>query len=197
MLLLLYNSARVKPADAPTKWQDLLDPKWKNRETVGHPGFSGVVGTWVVVMRDLYGWSFFEQLERNRPQIGRSVNDAATTLNSGERIVAMGTSGLGAVNAARGNPIGISMPTDGAVLIVSPSAVMANAPHPNAARLFMEFLVGPGHAAVMAQVARVPVRATPAGGGLPPDAKLLRPTVAQIVKGIPEVVEQWRDLFGN
>jgi len=197
LCVLLHNTAKVKPAEAPTQWQDLVDPKWKNQVTVGHPGFSGTVGTWVVTMRDLYGWSFFERLERNKPLIGRSVNDAVTTLNSAERLVAMGSAGLATVTAARGNPIGVTNPSDGAVLVVSPSAVMINAPHPNAARLFMDYLVGPDHAAVMAAAARVTVCATPVGGALPAGAKILRPTVAQIVKGIPEVIEQWRDLFGN
>ena len=27
--------------------------------------------------------------------------------------------------------------------------------------------------------------------------KTLRPTVAEAEKGIPEVIEQWRDTFGN
>ncbi len=198
LCVLLHNTAKVQPGDAPKAWKDLLDPRWKNQVAVGHPGFSGTVGTWVVVLRDLYGWSFFEQLERNKPQIGRSVNDSVTTLNSGERLVAMGPMGLAAVTAARGNPIGITFPQDGAVMVVSPSAVMASAPHPNAARLFMDFLVSPVHGEVMAQQARVSVCALPSGAGaIPAQAKILRPTIPQIVQGIPDVIEQWRDLFGN
>ncbi len=198
LCVLLHNTAKVSKADAPKAWKDLLDPRWKNQVAVGHPGFSGTVGTWVVVLRDLYGWSYFEQLERNKPQIGRSVNDSVTTLNSGERLVAMGPMGLAAVTAARGNPIGITLPSDGAVIVVSPSAVMENAPHPNAARLFLDFLVGPGHGEVMAQQARVAVCALPSGAGaIPAGAKILRPSLAQVVKGIPDVIESWRDLFGN
>ena len=36
-----YNTAKVKEADAPKNWTDLLDPKWKNNIALGHPGFSG------------------------------------------------------------------------------------------------------------------------------------------------------------
>ena len=32
-------------------------------------------------------------------------------------------------------------PTDGAVLIISPSAIVKGTKHPNAAKLFMEFLI--------------------------------------------------------
>ncbi len=196
LCVLLANTRRVTDAETPKLWKDLLTPRWKGQVTVGHPGFSGTVGTWVVVMRDTYGWKFFEDLERGKPQIGRSVNDSVTTLNSGERQVAMGPVGLAKVSAARGNPIRVTYPTDGAVIVVSPSAIMTNAPHPNAARLFMEFLCGPVHAQVMADAGRAPIRPTAQGSGLP-EGKILRPTTQQIVKGIPEVIEQWRDLFGN
>ena len=30
-----------------------------------------------------------------------------------------------------------------------------------------------------------------------PRSRSVRPTVAEIDKGIPEVIEQWRDTFGN
>jgi iron(III) transport system substrate-binding protein len=109
----------------------------------------------------------------------------------------MGPVGLATVSAARGNPISVTYPTDGAVIVVSPSAIMTNAPHPNAAKLFMEFLCGPEHAAVMAAAGRAPVRPSSTGTGIPAGTKILRPTTEQIVKGIPEVIEQWRDLFGN
>ena len=58
----------MKAADAPKSYADLLDPKWKNQVAVGHPSYSGYVGTWVVAMRKLYGWDFFEKLEKNQPQ---------------------------------------------------------------------------------------------------------------------------------
>ncbi len=200
LVVPIYNTAKVKPADAPKSWLDLLDPKWRNQVAVGHPAYSGTVGTWVVAMRKLYGWEYFEKLEANRPLIGRSVNDAVGVLNSGERIVAAGPIGLSQVTAARGNPVGLIYPSDGAVLIVSPSAIMANAPHPNAARLFEEFLLGPTHARLSAEGYRLPVRAgTPVQPGAKPvdEIKVNRLTTAEIVQGIPEVIEQWRDTFGS
>ena len=31
---------KVKAEEAPKKWPDLLDPKWKDKVSIGHPGFS-------------------------------------------------------------------------------------------------------------------------------------------------------------
>ena len=200
LVVPIYNSRKVKAEEAPKSWTDLLDPKWRNQLAVGHPAYSGTVGTWVVAMRKLYGWAYFEKLERNRPLIGRSVNDAVGVLNSGERSVAAGPSGLSQVSAERGNPIGIVAPADGAVVIVSPSAVMAAAPHPNAGRLFMEFLLGETNARISVDARRVPVRS--GAPEVPGAAKLagiktVRLTTAEIVKDMPEVIEQWRDTFGS
>ena len=58
-------------------------------------------------MKKLYGWKYFEQLEKNKPQIGRSINDTVTALNAGERQVAAGADGSTLFSAARGNPLAI------------------------------------------------------------------------------------------
>ena len=143
--------------------------------------------------------SYFEKLERNKPLIGRSVNDAVGVLNSGERSVAAGPSGLSQVTAERGNPIRLVAPTDGAVVIVSPSAVMAAAAHPNAGRLFLEFLLGEKNAQISAEVRRVPVRS--GAPEMPNDplkgAKTVRLATADIVRDMQDVIEQWRDTFGG
>ena len=52
-------------------------------------------------MQKLYGWDYFEKLEKNKPQIGRSINDTVTTLNAGERQVAAGADGTTLFSAAR------------------------------------------------------------------------------------------------
>src|SRR6478609_1774556 len=92
-VLISYNASKVKDEDAPKKWADLLEPKWKGKVSTGHPAFSGYVGTWVLTMRKLYGWAFFDKLEKNKPQIGRSINDTVTALVAGERQVAAGADG--------------------------------------------------------------------------------------------------------
>lgn len=200
LVTLTYNTSKVKPEEAPKKWEDLLDIKWKGKVSTGHPGFSGYVGTWVLTMKKLYGWQYFDKLEKNKPQIGRSINDTVTALNAGERQVAAGADGSTLFSAARGNPLAVSYPTDGSVLIIAPSAIMKGTKHPNAAKLFMEFLYSVEAAKINAKHFGIPLRPeVPAPPGAKPisEIKTVRPTVAEIDKGIPEVIEQWRDTFGN
>jgi iron(III) transport system substrate-binding protein len=200
MIGIGYNTAKLKEAEAPRNWTELTDPKWKDKIAVGHPGFSGYVGTWTVTMRKLYGWDFFEKLAKNNPQIGRSVNDTVTMLNSGERIVAAtGPVGTTLENAQRGNPLAISYPSDGSVLIIAPSGIMKGVKHPNAARLFMEYLLSVPASRIWVDRFNESIRpevAPTKGAKSAKDVKTVRPSVEEITKGIPEVIKQWRDTFG-
>jgi iron(III) transport system substrate-binding protein len=199
LVVLTYNTAAVPAADAPKKWTDLLDPKWKNKVSIGHPGFSGYVGTWVVQMKKSYGWDYFKKLELNRPRIGRSINDTVTMLNAKESLVAAGPSATTLESKAKGNPLAVVYPEDGAILMVSPTGILKNAPAPNAARLFVEYLLSRECNEVIVQHAQDPVNKhvkPMAGGKSIAEVKTIRPTYDEIDKGIPEVKELFRETFG-
>lgn len=199
LVLINYNKEKLKGKELPKKWSDLLDPKWKGEVTVGHPGFSGYVGTWVVTMRKLYGWDYFKKLEVGKPQIGRSINDTVTMLNAGERSIGAGPSATTLHSAAKGNPVGVIYPEDGAILMIAPSAVLEKSKNPNAARLMMEFLLGVEAAKINVGEFSESMRpeVPPAAGGTPlSQVKTIRPSFEEIEKGIPEVKELWRETFG-
>src|SRR6202165_2829727 len=192
-----YNTAKVKEADAPRNWTDLLDSKWTDNIALGHPGFSGYVGTWALTMRNQYGWQFFEKLAKNNPRVGRSINDTVTMLNAGESAIA-GSGPVGTVleSVQKGNPLALVYPTDGTVLIIASSGIMKGCKHPNAARLYMEFLLSPGASQIWVDHFNETIRpeVSPAEGAKSAkDLKIIRPTVAEITKGVPEVIKQWRE----
>jgi iron(III) transport system substrate-binding protein len=198
LMLIIYNSQKVKPEEAPKNWPDLLDPRWKGRIAFGHPAFSGYVGCWTLAMRTQYGWSYFDKLAKNNPRIGRSGNDPITLLNAGECVAGLGPLATTLLSAEKGNPIAVQYPTEGSLLCIGPSAVLARAPHPNAARLFQNWLLSKEFAQVCANAYVTPVRedVTLKPGAMPlSQVKILRQTTAEIGKGVPEVIEQWRDTF--
>ncbi|HKW95694.1 MAG TPA: extracellular solute-binding protein [Methylomirabilota bacterium] len=199
LVVITYNSSVVSASEAPKKWTDLTDPRWKGKVSIGHPGFSGYVGTWVVLMRKLYGWDYFKKLELNKPRIGRSINDTVTMLNAKESLVAAGPSATTLESRAKGNPLAVVYPEDGALLMVSASGIVRNAPAPNAAKLLIEYLLSREGNEVMVQQFQDPVNkhVKPfAGGKSIADIKTVRPSLAEIEKGIPEVKELFRETFG-
>jgi iron(III) transport system substrate-binding protein len=199
LVTITYNNSVVAEKDAPKNWPDLLDPKWKGKVSIGHPAFSGYVGTWTVLMRKLYGWQYFEKLEKNKPRIGRSINDTVTMLNAKESWVAAGPEATTLLSRDKGNPLGVIYPTDGTLLMVSPSGIMKNAPSPNAGKLFIEFLMDKEAAEVQVKGHSLSVikGIKPSPGAKPlEEIKVIRPTEEEISKGIPEVKEKFRDTFG-
>ena len=197
--LLIYNTAKVKPEDAPKAWPDLLDPKWKGRVATGHPGFSGCTGIWALALTKAYGWEFFEKLAKNNPRIGRSGNDPVTLINAGECLLGPAPANTAFQQVDKGNPLMPVYPGDGATLCLGPSSVMATAPHPNAARLFMEWLMSDDFSRLSVANHGDPVHPGLAltSGQKPLDqVPIMALSVAEIAKGVPEIVEQWRDTFG-
>jgi len=140
MFVQAYNTNLVKKADLPKSYQDLLDPKWKGKLVTAHPGYSGVIATHVLALEHAFGWDYFKKLAENKPMIVQSANDPPTTVASGERVVAVNGGEYSAYQLKKkGSPIEIVYPKEGVPLVVSPTAIMAAAPHPNAARLFTDF----------------------------------------------------------
>jgi iron(III) transport system substrate-binding protein len=198
--VLIRNRDRVTAEAAPKTWTDLLDPKWKGQVALAHPAFSGGMGTWVLAVTKLYGWSYFEKLAANNPRIGRSAVDPVTLLTAGECLVSP-TYGPAAYHGIdKGNPIAVDQAADGVVVVVFPSAIPARAPHPEAAKVFLEWLLSEAVSKRIAADGSDPIRASvPPRPGVPPleAGKVIQLSVAEIRKGVPEIIEKWRDTFGS
>jgi iron(III) transport system substrate-binding protein len=196
--LLIYNSAQVK--EGPKAWTDLLQPKWKGRVATGHPAFSGCTGIWALALTKTYGWDFFEKLAKNNPRIGRSGNDPVTLINAGECLVGPAPGNTAFQQVDKGNPIVPVYPIDGATLCLGPSSVMASAPHPNAARLFMEWLMSDDFSKLSVANHGDPVHpglALTSGQKALDQVPVLSLTVQEVAEGIPDIIERWRDTFGG
>ena len=134
---IAYNTRLVKPEDAPKSYKDLLDPKWVGKLVKAHPGYSGTIMTSTHQMSRDLGWEYFEKLAKQKVMQVQSAADPAKKLVLGERAVMVDGADYGIfLMQDKGEPIAIVYPEEGTPLITGPSAVLKQAPHPNAARLF-------------------------------------------------------------
>lgn len=199
-VVLVYNNSKVTAAESPKDWPDLTDPKWKDKVTFGSPNYSGIVGVWTVAMENKYGWGYFEKLNKLNPLIGRSVDDAVTVLNSGERVVAAGNPASTLRSAAKGNPLSVNYPTSGTLVDLSPSAILKGSHSPNAAKLFIEFLASKDYSQILADGFEQPLRTDvppPKGAKSLAEITTFSPTLEQIEKQLPVNKQRWRDTFTN
>ena len=107
LIAIGYNTAKLKPKQTRRRTGPTCSIRnGRTRSRSATPAFSGYVGTWVVTLRKLYGWDFFEKLAKNNPQIGRSINDTVTMLNCRRALVAgSGPNGTAMESADKGNPL--------------------------------------------------------------------------------------------
>jgi len=139
---IAYNTQLVKDANAPKSFKDLLDPKWKGNLVKASPNYSGTIMTSTYEsLQHLGGWSYFESLANQDVLQMQSALEPTRKIASGEREVAVdGSEYFMYALIDKGNPIKIVYPSEGVPMITSPAAILKEAPHPNAARLFYAFL---------------------------------------------------------
>ncbi|CAN5911276.1 extracellular solute-binding protein [soil metagenome] len=134
---IAYNTSLVKAEEAPKGFNDLLDARWTGKLVKAHPGYSGTIMTATQQLSRDLGWSFFEKLAKQKVMQVQSAADPPKKVTAGERaVMADGTEYMVNLLKSRGEPIEEVYAVEGTPLVTGPSAVMAAAPNPNAARLF-------------------------------------------------------------
>ena len=137
--IVTFDPARTQAADIPDTWEGYLDPKLKDRMVANPFLLPRLAGSLSLQ------WGPEKALDYVRSLVGRQEimltrAPRETFIKSGERMLALGEiDGTYRRQAKLGNPFGIKVPTP-VVMTQFGSMVMANAPHPNAARLLAAWL---------------------------------------------------------
>ena len=199
--VIAYNPKSVAEKDAPKTWKDLLNPKWKGKMVSAHPGYSGIIMTHVLALVNLYGWEYFRELAKNGLHMVQSANDPAGVVASGERPVgANGAEYFYYKTQKQGNPIKIIYPNEGIPLVVSPVAIAKDAPHPNAAKLFSEYIFAKESQQLLADREGLytghPEVTYPADKPKLKDLKLLSVDADELEKKNAEIKKRFVEFFG-
>lgn len=199
--ILSYNTKLLSEVEAPKTWKELADPKWKQKLAFGHPGYSGTMSAWVSAMVAANGEDYIAQLAENQPLIGRSMSDPVSAVSLGERQVGTGALTVVLKAIADGNPMAMVIPQEGVLISAQPSAIPANAPHPNAALLFMNFLQSKELQEWAAETQYYPpINAeakTPEDVPDPDSITVFGMTTDEVAEGVPAAIDLWRDYFAG
>jgi iron(III) transport system substrate-binding protein len=152
-----YNTQAVRKEDLPKSYQDLLDPKWKGKlgiESKNDDWFATVVH---LMGGEKQGLEYFQKLVATN---GISPRHGHTLLNnmvvSGEVPMALTVYNYMPEQAKKkGAPIDW-FALEPAIARSNAVGVARNAPHPHAALLFYEYLLGPDGQKAMVSVDYVP-----------------------------------------
>lgn len=137
---ILYNTNMVKPAELPKSFDDLLDPKWKGKITMPDPTRHTTTAQFLWNLRELKGdkWlDLVKGLANQRPLLVESLAPVTTTIIKGEAPV--GITYIKYVKQYKG-PVGYVL-LDKYLSDPNYMSLSAKAMHPNAAKLYIEFVV--------------------------------------------------------
>ena len=139
---IAYNTKLVKAEDAPKSFADLLDKKWTGKIVKAHPGYSGTIMTVTFQLSRALGWDFFRKLGQQRVMQVQSAAEPPKKVAQGERpIAADGGEYFMLQIRDQGGAIEPVYPSEGTPSIPGGAGVIVDAPHPNAARLFIIWLL--------------------------------------------------------
>jgi iron(III) transport system substrate-binding protein len=140
-----YNTQLVPKELAPRSYQDLLDPRWKGK-IVWNPksmtGAWGFIATVIKSMGDEQGMNYLRKLAKQEvvplPIAIRAVLDRVI---AGEYAIGLEMNNThAAISEAQGAPVKW-VPLDPVSETIQVAGITKGAPHPNAAKLFIDFMV--------------------------------------------------------
>jgi iron(III) transport system substrate-binding protein len=200
-MTIAYNTKLVPAADAPKRWADLTDPKWKGKLTIASPAYGGTSLNWAAGIVKLYGWKFFEELAKNQPLLTEGHLPGMQLVASGERAVSAEMNDYDArAGLAKGQPIGIVVPEEGTFVIPTPIAVLKATPRPNAAKLFVDFMLSDEGQAVFVEDQTLSARADvkpPAGAVALKDLKIIPMDWQAVEKQSEEIKTKFVGIVGK
>lgn len=142
---IVYNREALKPVDAPKSLEDLVKPQYRGKLVMADPTLHTTTAQWLTNVHKLLGKEkadkFVRDLAAMKPTLVESFNPAADRLTSGEFAV-----GITYVYYVYLNGIKRGAPLDyvrtGKFLgDASYMSLFHKAPHPNAAKAFIDFFL--------------------------------------------------------
>lgn len=155
------NTNLVKPGEEPKTLDDLLDPKWRGRmawsSEMGTAGPVGFVGAILNTLGEEKGKAYLTRLAQQRivtiPSNPRAVMDQVIT---GEYAIGLATyNHHAAASKAKGSPVKW-LTLEPMVGTMARSMLLKGAPHPDGAKLLINYLLSPAGQQVFKDAGYIP-----------------------------------------
>jgi iron(III) transport system substrate-binding protein len=139
-IVIAYNTNLVK--SPPEKWSDVTDPRWMGKIAVTNPSGGRTYLAWAYMTSQKYGDGYLRDVIKNEPVFQPSGGPGAQQVAAGAFALSVPNSAvLVQPLKARGAPIDMVIPDDPYIYSELRAGITSNAPHPNAAKLFVNYRV--------------------------------------------------------
>ncbi|HLI12896.1 MAG TPA: extracellular solute-binding protein [Alphaproteobacteria bacterium] len=144
-LLVILQNTKALPADqGPRSWEDLLDPKWKDKIAFTDPANSGSAYANTTLLVDHWGggdkgWQRVKTLFANLKVLNRS-SLVFQGVGNGEYPLGLSLEYAGYLWAHDGAPVKTIYPTDGTLVLMEGVAIIKGGPHLEPAKKFVDWI---------------------------------------------------------
>lgn len=162
---ILTNTNLV--TDPIKSWNDILDPKYKGKILADDFRAIGGGSSYFSVTYEKFGKQFQEKLAAQNVVFTRDMREAERRVARGEFAIYLPWL-LNYLPSLKGLPVKAVIPEEGVVYLPYASSILTKAPHPNAARVLIDFMLSDEGQAIYASEGLLPT-AEGLSSKLPPD----------------------------
>ena len=190
-----YNTGLVRADEAPKKYEDLLHQRWK-----GKIGINIRDTEWYINLQRRMGKEkakyFFKGLAAQNPGLREGHNLIAQLLAAGEfHVIANGYAHIIARLTGYGAPVQWVF-EEPVITYVHPIALARHAPHPNAGKLFINFVLSKQGQTMLREQGRIPSHRDVGPKVFSLEGVKLFPSDPRLAKDYAAATEEMRTIFG-
>jgi iron(III) transport system substrate-binding protein len=195
-MIVSYNTRLVSPAELPKEYLDLLQPKWKGRLGLDASDFE-----WYANLRKIWGaekaQKFLEGLRRQEVRLVQGRALLTELLTGGEIAILVNNFLQNAIEAKRkGSPVEM-LALDPIISAAGLVGINKLAPHANAAKLFVDFVLSKEGQELIVKTDRSSVRKDIAGNPIDMIKNVrMVPSDLNLGKNYVQIRDEFRDLLG-
>lgn len=195
-MIVSYNSRSVSSLEVPKNYLELLEPKWKGRmglDSSDYEWYANIKKTWGVETSR----KFFEGLRMQGVRLVQGRALLTQLLGGGEVALLVNNFLQNAIEAKRkGSPVEM-LALDPVISAAGLIGINKLAPHPNAARLFVDFILSKDGQELIVKTDRSSVRKDIAGNPIDMIKNVrIIPSDLNLGKNYVQTRDEFRELLG-
>lgn len=199
-MTIVVNNDMIPQGEGPTKYSDLVDPKYKGQILFGAPENAGTSTLLIKGLVEQHGWDFVKALRANEASEMRLQAEAMQAVARGEKPICVVAQAWGFLYQQQGSPTRMIFPDDGTVLARYCFFISNKAANPAAAAVLGNYLLSPEYQKVAAEENGFygSNSDAPPPPGVPPisELKVYSPNLVELTAQRGEIIDTWRKIIG-
>ncbi len=200
-LTIAYNTKLVPAKEAPKSWRDLLSPKWKGKVAMESDHIVWYAGM-LKALGNEKGRQFMNALSKQDIRLATGSSVGMNLLAAGEFPIFITRANQTEIFKTRGAPVDWVKDPEPLLSQFHAVGIARNPPHPNSAKLLVDFLLSDEAAEIIGRSQRVPSRRglkeqlSPGFREINMD-KMIPPQREDLKANYKKYLEEFQELFGK